>query len=293
MPSVAIGGQAVLEGVMMRSPRYVSVAVRDPSGDLLAVTRPSDSLLQRYPWLGAPVLRGIAALYDAVMLGADAIVLSANAAAEGTPRRPMTGREAAVTLAGGLGVAVVLFFVIPTLAARLAVAVLPSPLALSLGEGGLRIALVVGYIAAIGRIPDLARVYQYHGAEHKAVNTFEQGLPLETGWVRTRSRFHPRCGTSFVLIVLLVSLIVFAMLGRPPLWIGVVERLLLLPVVAGVSYEILRLTGRAAFAGSAAAPGIWLQRLTTREPDDAQIEVAIRALRGVVAAEACAGAPML
>ncbi|HLN11785.1 MAG TPA: DUF1385 domain-containing protein [bacterium] len=293
MPSVAIGGQAVLEGVMMRSPRYVSVAVRDPSGDLLAVTRPSDSLLQRYPWLGAPVLRGIAALYDAVMLGADAIVLSANAAAEGTPRRPMTGREAAVTLAGGLGVAVVLFFVIPTLAARLAVAVLASPLALSLGEGGLRIALVVGYIAAIGRIPDLARVYQYHGAEHKAVNTFEQGLPLETGWVRTRSRFHPRCGTSFVLIVLLVSLIVFAMLGRPPLWIGVVERLLLLPVVAGVSYEILRLTGRAAFAGSAAAPGIWLQRLTTREPDDAQIEVAIRALRGVVAAEARAGAPML
>ncbi len=293
MPSVAIGGQAVLEGVMMRSPRYVSVAVRDPSGDLLAVTRPSDSLLQRYPWLGAPVLRGIAALYDAVMLGADAIVLSANAAAEGTPRRPMTGREAAVTLAGGLGVAVVLFFVIPTLAARLAVAVLPSPLALNLGEGGLRIALVVGYIAAIGRIPDLARVYQYHGAEHKAVNTFEQGLPLETGWVRTRSRFHPRCGTSFVLIVLLVSLIVFAMLGRPPLWIGVVERLLLLPVVAGVSYEILRLTGRAAFAGSAAAPGIWLQRLTTREPDDAQIEVAIRALRGVVAAEARAGAPML
>jgi uncharacterized protein YqhQ len=293
MPSVAIGGQAVLEGVMMRSPRYVSVAVRDPSGDLLAVTRPSDSLLHRYPWLGAPVLRGIAALYDAVMLGADAIVLSANAAAEGTPRRPMTGREAAVTLAGGLGVAVVLFFVIPTLAARLAEAVLPSPPALNLGEGALRIALVVGYIAAIGRIPDLARVYQYHGAEHKAVNTFEQGLPLETGWVRTRSRFHPRCGTSFVLIVLLVSLLVFAMLGRPPLWIGVVERLLLLPIVAGVSYEILRLTGRAAFAGSAAAPGIWLQRLTTREPDDAQIEVAIRALRGVVAAEARAGAPML
>ena len=222
MPSVAIGGQAVLEGVMMRSPRYVSVAVRDPSGDLLAVTRPSDSLLQRYPWLRAPVLRGIATLYDAVMLGADAIVLSANAAAEGTPRRPMTGREATVTLAVGLGVAVVAVLRDPDARRR----AWPRPCcrrpsSSTSGKGGLRIALVVGYIAAIGRIPDLARVYQYHGAEHKAVNTFEQGLPLETGWVRTRSRFHPRCGTSFVLIVLLVSLIVFAMLGRPPLWIGV------------------------------------------------------------------------
>lgn len=278
---------------MMRSPRFVSVAVRDPSGDLLAVTRPSGSLLHRYPWLRVPALRGIAALYDALTLGIDAIVLSANAAAEGTPRRPMTGHEAAVSLAAGLGVAVVLFFVIPTLAARLAEGVLGSPLALSLGEGGLRIVLVVAYIAAIGRIPDLARVYQYHGAEHKAVNTFEQRLPLEIGWVRTRSRFHPRCGTSFVLLVLLVSLVVFAMLGRPPLWVGVGERLLLLPVVAGVSYELLRLTGQGVVAHAAAAPGLWLQRLTTREPDDAQIEVAIRALRGVVAAEARAGVPML
>ena len=279
---------------MMRSPRFVSVAVRDPSGDLLAVTRPSGSLLHRYPWLRVPALRGIAALYDALTLGIDAIVLSANAAAEGTPRRPMTGHEAAVSLAAGLGVAVVLFFVIPTLAARLAEGVLGSPLALSLGEGGLRIVLVVAYIAAIGRIPDLARVYQYHGAEHKAVNTFEQRAAPRDRLGSDAQPVSPR-GAAPALCCSSCSCrwSCLRVLGRPPLWVGVGERLLLLPVVAGVSYELPRLTGQGVVAHAAAAPGLWLQRLTTREPDDAQIEVAIRALRGVVAAEARAGVPML
>jgi uncharacterized protein YqhQ len=278
---------------MMRSPRYISVAVRDVSGDVLAVTRRSRSLLSRCRWLRLPVLRGIATLCDALVLGAATLVLSANAAGDGAPRRPLTAREATTSVGIGLVVAVGVFFAIPMVVAHLAEVYLGMPVALNLGEGGLRIVLVVVYVAAIGRIPDLARVYQYHGAEHKAVNAFEQGVPLETGWVRTRSRFHPRCGTSFVLLVLFVSLLVFAMLGRAPLWARLGERLLLLPLVAGISYEILRLTGRSALARAAAAPGIWLQRLTTREPDDAQIEVAIRALREVVAAESRLEAPML
>jgi len=288
MASLTIGGQAVIEGVMMRSPRYVSVATRQPSGALAVATRRASSLLLAARWLRLPVLRGIAVLYDAVVLGAGAILVSANATVDGGAQRPLTGRDVGVAVGIGLGVSLGLFFVAPTLLARAAEPYVSSPVLFNLAEGILRIALVVGYVAAIGHMSGLGRVYAYHGAEHKVVNAFERGLSLDVPSARACSRFHPRCGTSFVLVVLLASIIVFAFLGRPPLGVRLAERLLLLPLIAGLSYEIIRGARRWAVLRALVAPGMWLQRLTTREPDDAQIEVAILALRRVAEAEAAA-----
>ncbi|HYM69287.1 MAG TPA: DUF1385 domain-containing protein, partial [bacterium] len=293
MATLTIGGQAVVEGVMMRSPRYVSVATRQPSGALLVATRPAMSLLLVKRWLRLPVLRGIAVLYDAVVLGAGALLVSANAAVEGGAQRPLTGRDVGLTVGIGLGVSLALFFVAPTLLARAAEPYFSSPVLFNLAEGVLRIALVVGYVATIGHVSGLGRVYQYHGAEHKVVNAFERGLSLDVPSARGCSRFHPRCGTSFVLVVLLASVIVFALLGRPPLGVRLAERLLLLPLIAGLSYEIIRGARRWTPLRALVAPGMWLQRLTTREPDDAQIEVAILALRRVVEAEAGATTAVL
>jgi uncharacterized protein YqhQ len=237
-----------------------------------------------------PILRGVAVLYDAAVLGAGAVLASANAGDDTAAARPLSGRDVGATVGVGLAVSVGLFFVAPTLLARAMESYLPSPVLFNLTEGVLRIALLVGYIAAIGYLSGLKRVYAYHGAEHKAVNALERGLSLDVASARTCSRFHPRCGTSFVLVVLLVSVVVFALLGRPPLAIRLAERVLLLPLIAGLGYEVLRAARRLAILRAIVAPGMWLQRLTTREPDDAQLEVAIAALRRVVEAEDAAGA---
>jgi len=285
--SLTIGGQAVVEGVMMRSPRYLSVAVREPDGRLVVHSQPFPSLLLRR-WLRLPVIRGIVVLYESLVLGARAIMLSASQAV--TEGAAPTGRDVGIAMGLGLGLSITLFFLVPTLAIRVAEGVLGSALAQNLGEGALRVALVIGYIGLIGRIPDLRRVYQYHGAEHKAVNAFEAGVPLNVSEVRACSRFHPRCGTSFLLIVMLVAVVLYALLGHPSLGTRLLERVLLLPLVAGVSYEIIRLAGRSRIVRALVAPGIWLQHLTTREPEDAHLEVAIRALREVLEGETAVGA---
>jgi len=272
----------VIEGVMMRSPRFISVAVRRPAGDLLVETRQMPSLARKWLWL--PIVRGIVVLVETLVLGIRAITMSTNAATS-QDRRPVTPREMGLSVAAGLALAIALFFIVPTLVVRVVADYLGPSLTVNLGEGVLRIALLVGYIGVIGRLPELRRVYQYHGAEHKAVNAFEVGVPLEVGAVRTCSRFHPRCGTSFILMVMLVSVIVFALLDRPPLSNRIIERLLVLPLVAGISYEIPRLASRYRSFRPLALPGLWLQYLTTREPDDRQLEVAIRALREILQAE--------
>ncbi len=267
---------------MMRSPRFISVAVRRPTGDLLVETRQMPSLARKWLWL--PIVRGIVVLVETLVLGIRAITISTNAATS-QDRRPVTPREMGLSVAAGLALAIALFFIVPTLVVRVVADYLGPSLTVNLGEGMLRIALLVGYIGVIGRLPELRRVYQYHGAEHKAVNAFEVGVPLEVAAVRTCSRFHPRCGTSFILMVMLVSVIVFALLDRPPLANRIIERLLVLPLVAGMSYEILRLASRYRSFRPLALPGMWLQYLTTREPDDRQLEVAIRALREILQAE--------
>ena len=281
--SLLIGGQAVLEGVMMRSPRYTSTAVRLPSGELTAFTERFDSLLLRRPWLRAPVLRGTIVLYEALTLGIRSLFLSANAALGEEAR--LSPPQAGLSVMTGLGLAVLLFFVLPTVLVRFLDASLGSVYALNIAEGGIRVAILIGYITLVGRLPDIARVFAYHGAEHKAVNAYEARLPLLTAAVRAQSRFHPRCGTSFLLIVMIVAIIIFSFLGRPPLPLRIVSRVALIPLVAGISYEVIRAGARLRWIRPLVVPGMWLQRLTTREPDDGQLDVAIRALREVLERE--------
>ena len=278
-----IGGQAVMEGVMMRSPHWTATAVRRPDGDILTSVQRLDSLLVRYPWLRLPVLRGIIVLYEALTIGIRALFFSANAALG--EEEQLTASQIGVSAAVGLALAVGLFFVLPTIGARALDRFLPSVVLLNLVEGAIRVSILIVYIGSIARLPDIRRVYAYHGAEHKAVNAYEAGDPLDVAAVRRHSRFHPRCGTSFLLIVMVVAIIVFSFLGRPPLVLRIASRVALIPLVAGVSYEIIRAGARYRWFRPLVAPGMWLQRLTTREPDEAQMEVAARALREVTERE--------
>lgn len=278
-----IGGQAIIEGVMMRSPRWTSIAVRTPDGAIAAFTEARESSLVRYRWLRLPVLRGVIALYEALTIGIRALLRSAGVAAGSD--QPLTASQVGVTIVSGLALAVGLFFVLPAALVPLVDRYLGNVYTLNLAEGVLRIAILVGYLAVIGRLAAVARVFAYHGAEHKAVNAYEAGAPLGVGAVRLFSRFHLRCGTSFVLVVMIVAILVFSFLGRPPLPLRIVSRVALIPLVAGVSYEVLRAGGRHRWLRPVVLPGLWLQRLTTREPDDRQVEVAVRALREVVERE--------
>ena len=282
-PQMLIGGQAVIEGVMMRSPRWTSTAVRLPSGEITSFPRRLDSLLLRHRWLRVPVVRGAIVLYEALVLGVRALFQSANAVLGDD--EVMTPRQVTLSVIAGLGLAIGLFFVLPTVVVRLLDRYLASVYTLNLAEGALRVVILIGYVAGIGRLPDIRRVFAYHGAEHKAVNAHEAGVPLDVSHVRAHSRFHPRCGTSFLLIVMIVAVIVFSFLGRPPLLLRVVSRVAFIPLVAGLSYEIIRAGARYRWFRPLVTPGLWLQRLTTREPRDPEIEVAVRALRDVLERE--------
>lgn len=275
-----IGGQAVIEGVMMRSPRWTSTAVRRPDGAIRAVTEPHASLLLQFHWLRVPVLRGCVALYESVTIGIKALLLSAGMAAG--EQASLTGRQVAVTVSVGVGVALGLFFVLPAAVIRSLDVYFPSVFASNLAEGAVRVVFLLGYVSGIGRLPNVARVFAYHGAEHKAVNAYEAGAPLQAETARGFSRFHVRCGTSFLLVVMIMAIVVFSFLGRPPLAFRLASRIALLPLVAGLSYELIRAAARLSWLRPVVAPGLWLQRLTTREPDERQLEVAVRALREVV-----------
>jgi uncharacterized protein YqhQ len=278
-----IGGQAVIEGVMMRSPRWVAVAIRSPAGNLIAHLWSFPTLLSAHWALRVPVVRGIVVLYESLLLGSRALLISAGEASRHASA--LTAGQVRAAMARSLTVSIALFFVLPAVVVRLATRGYWPATLQDLSEGALRIALVLVFLGLIGRIPDIRRVFQYHGAEHKAVNAFEAGIPLDIPLVRACSRFHARCGTSFLLIVLLVAVILYAFLGHPPLVIQLLERVLVLPVVAGMSYEMLRLGARVPVMRAIVVPGLWLQRLTTLEPDDGQIAVAIEALRRVLAGE--------
>ena len=274
-----IGGQAVIEGVMMRSPHWTSTAVHLPSGQITSFPSRFDSLLLQRRWLRIPVIRGAIVLYEALVLGVRALFQSANAVLGDD--EVMTPQQVTLSVIAGLGLAVGLFFVLPTVAARFLDRYLANVYTLNLAEGGLRVAILIGYIAGIGRLPDIRRVFAYHGAEHKAVNAHEAGVPLDVPHVRAHSRFHPRCGTSFLLIVMLVSIFVFALLGKPETWGDRLLRFAFIPVIGGIAFEFIRLSAKEKFARflrPAIWPGLTLQKVTTREPSDDMLEVAIAAL---------------
>ncbi len=290
-PNFVYGGQAVIEGVMIRGRRYYSLAVRRKDGGITHTHSPLNSLLT-----GALrrilFVRGIAVLLETLLLGMKALQQSANLSMtdeQGEVEDEMSGMALGVTLAVSLTLGIGIFFVLPLLIVWLIDPYISSDLLSNTIEGLLRLAIVVGYIWGIGFLKDIRRVYAYHGAEHMTVHAYEAGLPLTVTNVRKFGTPHPRCGTAFLLTVVLVSVIVFAFLGRPDFEWRILSRIVLLPVIASISYEIIRFSGvhqTWPIARAMAAPGLLLQRLTTRQPDDGQIEVAITAMELAIAADA-------
>ena len=281
------GGQAVLEGVMMRGPSTWTVAVRKPNGEIAEVSKDITSPMQRRRIWRLPVIRGVVALGESLAIGFRALAISANYAAQD----PEADEEVATEISRGaiifsftiaIGFALMLFKVGPAL--------LTSWLPIDdtgwfvVIEGLIRVAVFVAYIALIGLLPDLRRVFQYHGAEHKAINALEANAELTPAHVQKFSLIHPRCGTAFLLWVMVIGIFVFAFIGQPVWYWLIGSRILLLPLIAGLAYELIRFAGkhqRNRILMTLLAPGLWLQRLTTREPTLDQVEVSIRALQAV------------
>lgn len=287
-----VGGQAVIEGVMMRGKTHVAVAVRQPDGEISVDVRPVNSISDRYPILKKTFLRGVVSLVESLIMGMKALAYSAQVS--GDEDEKLDSKEMALTIAVSAGLAILLFIVIPTWSMRFLTGITQDHMALNLAEGVLRMAIFLAYIAAISSMNDIQRVFQYHGAEHKTIYTYEAGLPLKVENVRPFSTLHPRCGTNFLMIVMLISMFIFTFLGWPSLLERIASRIILMPVIAGVSYELIRYAGAHTdnpLVRIAITPGLLLQKLTTRQPDDSQIEVAIASLKAVVPPEDLAQEP--
>ncbi len=294
-----VGGQAVLEGVMMRGVSTWAVAVRKPEGDIEVTSEPVVSWAKRHRILRVPVIRGVVALVESLKIGFRALAISANAqieAEEGEEPQPIGGFTWGLTIALSMALAIGLFFVVPVGATSLIKDQLGSSVLFWLVEGLLRTAIFIGYLAAISRIGDLRRVFEYHGAEHKTISCYEAGDRLTPARAEVYSRLHPRCGTSFLLVVMVVAIFVFAPLGLPAWYWLLASRILGIPLIAGLSYEVIKWAGRnrrKRWVRAVMWPGLMLQNLTTREPDRDQLAVAIAALEAVLAVEspeAAAGA---
>jgi uncharacterized protein YqhQ len=286
-----IGGQAVLEGVMMRGPSNWSVAVRTPQGEIEQVSSSINSVMNRHRFFRLPVIRGVIALGESLAIGFRALAISANYAAQeegedGEVRTELSRGQLLFAFAIAIGFAIALFKVTPALITNW----LPIETTgvFVVVEGLIRVSIFILYIVLISFLPDLRRVFQYHGAEHKAINAYEAGEELEPERVQRFSLIHPRCGTAFLLWVMVIAIFVFAFLGQPVWYWLIASRILLLPVIAGIAYELIRFAGKHSgnkILMTLLAPGLWLQRLTTREPTLDQIEVSVRALHEVLRLE--------
>jgi uncharacterized protein YqhQ len=303
-----VGGQAVLEGVMMRSPHAWGIAVRKSSGEMVTHSEPLERLSEKHKWMGWPVVRGVVTLGQAMMLGFRALRFSANVALEeATPKEAkkmeISGWVLALNLLFSLGFFIFMYKYLPLVAAteiqKLSHA-LSSNVAFGLVDGLIRIALFLLFIWGVSRFKDIHRVFEYHGAEHKTVFAFESGCPVTIPVAQKFSTYHPRCGTSFLMTVMIISMFVFALVPATTFWGRFAVRIALLPVIAGVSYELIRFAARLLrrqyeertmpFWRSGlfllmTRPGMWLQRITTQPPEDGQVDCAIRALDEAMALE--------
>jgi uncharacterized protein YqhQ len=288
---MTVGGQAVLEGVMMRSPSSWAVAVRKPDGAIAQVCQPVTSPMAKRKIFRLPVIRGIIALGESLAIGFRALAISAQYATQeegedGEVNTHLTRGQLFFAFAISIGFAVMLFKVGPALiTSRLG---FKSTGEFVVVEGLIRVGIFILYLFLISLLPDLRRVFQYHAAEHKAINAYEAGEELTPERVQRFSLIHPRCGTAFLLWVMVIAIFVFAFFGRPPWYWLIATRILLLPVIAGIAYELIRFAGKHQdnrILMTLLAPGLWLQRLTTRQPTLDQIEVSIRALREVLQVE--------
>jgi uncharacterized protein YqhQ len=286
-----VGGQAVLEGVMMRGVSTWAVAVRNPAGQIEISSESLVPWAQRHRLWRLPILRGVVALGESLKIGFKALAISANAqledGEEGEPEE-IGGWVWGLTIALSLALAIGLFFVIPVGLTSLIKDQLGSALLFWLVEGILRTAIFIGYIVAISRLPDLRRVFEYHGAEHKTISCYEAEDELVPARAKLYSRLHPRCGTSFLLIVMVLAIFVFAPIGLPAWYWLLASRILGIPLIAGLSYEVIKWAGknrRKRWVRALMWPGLMLQNLTTREPDEEQLAVAIAALEKVLEEE--------
>jgi uncharacterized protein YqhQ len=281
-----VGGQAVMEGVMMRGVSTWAVAVRKPDGEVDVQSFPLVSWTKRHRALRWPVIRGVVALVESLNIGFKALGLSVNAQQE--DEEPISGPVWFGTIVVALLFAVGLFFVVPVGLTSLFKDQLGSAFLFWLVEGLLRTAIFLGYLVVIARLRDLRRVFEFHGAEHKTIACFEAGLPLTPANARRFSRLHPRCGTSFLLVVMIVAIFVFAPIGLPAWYLLLASRILGVPLIAGLSFEVIKWAGRNRRKGWVQTlmwPGMQLQKLTTREPDHDQLAIAIAALEAVLAVE--------
>jgi uncharacterized protein YqhQ len=315
MKPMAVGGQAVLEGVMMRAPGMVATAVRRANGEIVVKKEPQLTLSERHPIFKLPILRGAVGLIEMMVIGVRTLNFSAEVAMQDAGQSVGfngNGRQEAassmkdnlrlgVTVAFSLAVGVAVFFVTPLVVTTFFFDVEQEPLWFNLIAGGVRIGILLGYLVAISLLKDIRRLFEYHGAEHKAVFAFEKGEPLTVEAAARQSRFHPRCGTSFLLIVMFVAIVLFSLLDAALIqWLGdlnvlmrVATHLPLIPLVGGVSYEFIRASAKrseTAIGKLVVAPGLWLQQITTREPDASQLEVALVALRSALGQESVAPA---
>lgn len=302
------GGQAVIEGVMMRGRKTMAVAVRCPDKSITVHSEPVNSLTQTHRLWRLPFLRGMVALIDSFSIGMKALMFSANEAIdaeeeergrksaaseakgnqEAKDKKGLSTFETVLTIGFAMILVIVLFVLLPLGAGELMKKIGLSPFAIGFGEALVRALLLLGYIRLVTLIPDIQRVFAYHGAEHKVIHTFEAGEELTVENARTKTSMHPRCGTSFLFFVVLVSAVVFTLIASNVWYVKILLRLALLPVVTGISYEIIKLAGKKdAFflIRWLGLPGLWLQKMTTREPDDSMLEVAIEALNLAVAAD--------
>jgi len=281
-----VGGQAVIEGVMMRSKHFWSLAVRRPDETISTRVYKNSSLTVNNKFLGLPFVRGVVNLIESMALGFRALSYSVNEATEEDIQ--FSKKEMTIAIFIAVVFAVGVFFVLPTLIGRSFSSYFPNTIVYNLLEGLIRIGLFLVYILLVSQLKDIKRIFQYHGAEHKTIQAYEHDKEIKLENVKKYTTVHVRCGTSFLLIVMVVAIFVFALLGRPPLPLRILYRVLLIPVVAGISYELIKLAGKFSkyrIVNILFYPGLLLQKITTREPDDSQLEVAMSSFNRVIAAE--------
>jgi uncharacterized protein YqhQ len=293
---ILVGGQAVMEGVMMRSPHAWGIAVRKPSGEIVTHSEPLDRPSEKHKWMGWPIVRGVMTLGHAMSLGFRALRFSANAALEELPANEqgkkveISGWIAGVNIAFSVAFFIFMYKYLPLLATTELKRVNPvfgEQFVFNLVDGLIRIGLFLLFVWGVSLWKDIRRVYEYHGAEHKTVFAFENGDPLTAAEVQKYTTFHPRCGTSFLMTVMIISMVVYMLIPVHTFWARFGIRIALLPLIAGVSYEIIRFAAkhRGSLFALMTAPGLWLQRITTQPPDDSQVECAIIALDEAMALE--------
>jgi Predicted metal-dependent enzyme len=297
MKPSGIGGQAVIEGVMMKNQNEYAIAVRKPNNEIIVKKDSYQSITEKYKILKLPIFRGVVAFIESMVIGTKTLTYSASFFEEEEKVEPTKMEQTfskifkdkaesvvmGLTILLSIVLAVGIFMILPLFAAEVFQKITPSTTILAIIEGIIRITIFVAYVLAISQMKDIKRVFMYHGAEHKTINCLENGLELNVKNVRRQSKHHKRCGTSFMLIVMFVSIIFFIFIRVDVLWLRMVIRILLVPVIAGVSYEFIKLAGRSEskIVTILSKPGMWLQALTTKEPDDSMIEVAIQSVEAV------------